>query len=256
MKIRIMSYNIHKGFSLFNREFTLEKMRTLLRRWNPDVVLLQEVVGRNTAHEKRIKDWPNLPQFEYLAESFWPFHIYGQNAYYGDEQDFRHHGNAILSKFPIQTHENISISNHRFEQRGLLHAVLETPDHKKLHVFNVHLDLTHWGRSRQLDKIIARGLSHTQPNDSLILAGDFNDWQRRLSPQLFNKLNLRESFKLQSQGYAKTFPSFKPLLSLDRIYFRNLSLRSAQRIVDGDTPKLSDHIPLFLEFEVPHAHRS
>jgi endonuclease/exonuclease/phosphatase family metal-dependent hydrolase len=48
---------------------------------------------------------------------------YGMNAVY----DHGHHGNALLSSFPIGNQHNHDVSDHAYEQRGILHCVLETP---------------------------------------------------------------------------------------------------------------------------------
>ena len=35
------------------------------------------------------------------------------------------HGNAMLSRWPVIQHQHQDISDHRFEQRGLLHSVID-----------------------------------------------------------------------------------------------------------------------------------
>ena len=44
-KLKIISYNIHKGFTAGNSTFVLGKMRDILRHVHPDIVFLQEVLG-------------------------------------------------------------------------------------------------------------------------------------------------------------------------------------------------------------------
>ena len=43
--IRILTLNMHKGFSAFNRRFILHELREAIRNEAADVVLLQEVLG-------------------------------------------------------------------------------------------------------------------------------------------------------------------------------------------------------------------
>ena len=95
--IKVLTYNIHKGFDRYNRDFVLHKMRDQLRDAEVDVVLLQEIQGRHYRHETGISTWPEVTQFEFLADSIWPHYAYGKNAIY----EKGHHGNAILSKFII-----------------------------------------------------------------------------------------------------------------------------------------------------------
>ena len=251
MTLKILSYNIHKGFSIFNRNFTLPKIRNFLIDLQPDVVFLQEVVGENSKHQDRIPEWPRVPQSDFLGDKHWPHSVYGKNAVFQEGAHNRHHGNAILSKFPILHSANEDISNNRWERRGILHAQLQVPSIPVLHLFNVHLDLTQSGRSAQLQKIIDRGLKHIPLPHPMVLAGDFNDWRKTARSNLEKTLSLKEAFHEQDQDHALSFPSFRPTLSLDRVFFRGLRLKSAQRISTKDIIPLSDHLPLLVELEIP-----
>lgn len=251
MKLRILSYNIHKGFSLFNKQFTLPKIREFLRELQPDIVLLQEVVGLNSKHQLSIPEWPQTSQSDFLGEQHWPHTVYGKNAIFQEGRHHRHHGNAILSKYPILHSTNEDISNNRWERRGLLHAQIQIPGQSPVHIFNVHLDLTQQGRNNQLQKIIDQGLARIPLQHPLILAGDFNDWRKKARKNLEAGLHLKEAFHEQDQNHALTFPSFRPTLSLDRVFFRGLKLSSAQRILTSHVIPLSDHVPLLVELEVP-----
>ena len=80
--LRILSYNIHKGFSSGNRRFVLKKMREAIRLVHADLVFLQEVLGEHQVHRERVKEWPDQSQFEFLADEIWPHYTYGKNAIY------------------------------------------------------------------------------------------------------------------------------------------------------------------------------
>src|SRR3989338_3836062 len=112
--LRVLSYNIHKGFSAGSRRFLLDAMREAIEIVHADIVLLQEVQGEHTGHLSRIPAYPSAAQFEFLADRLWPHYAYGKNAVY----QHGHHGNAILSKYPILFHENIDVSTNRLESRG------------------------------------------------------------------------------------------------------------------------------------------
>jgi endonuclease/exonuclease/phosphatase family metal-dependent hydrolase len=99
--LKVATLNIHKGLSQFNRRMVIHELREGLRALAPDLVFLQEVQGVNQRHERRFATWPLAPQHEYLAGSDWQ-HAYGMNAAY----DHGHHGNAILSRFPIVSMQN------------------------------------------------------------------------------------------------------------------------------------------------------
>lgn len=247
MKIRVLSYNIHKGFNLTGLKFTLHAIRKALRETGADIMLLQEVVGENKKFQKSISNWPLQAQFEFLADSIWPHYSYGKNAVFTE----RHHGNAILSRFPIIMEENINISTNSLEQRGLLHCELALPElEDTLHIFNVHLDLWEKGRKQQFEKIVERAKSHVPPDTPFILGGDFNDWSESLHPLCVEHLGAYESHNTVHKTLAKSFPSFYPQLSLDRMYYKHLKIASSTTLSARPWSELSDHLPLLVEFDI------
>lgn len=247
MKLKILSYNIHKGFSTSGVDFTLHKIKESLQITNADILFLQEVVGENIHHKKKIQNWPTESQFEFLADSNWSHFSYGKNAVY----DGRHHGNAILSKFPITFSENLNISTNKLEQRGLLHAIIEIPDIKKsLHLFNVHLNLFESSRKKQIQMIHNRFKNQVPEHESFILAGDFNDWTGSLNKLATSLLGVHEAHNHHHKKLAKSFPAFAPTLSLDRVYVKNLHIESAEVLSGSPWNRLSDHLPLLIEIKL------
>ena len=110
--LRVATYNIHKGFSPFNRRMMVRDLRDQLHTLAADVVFLQEVHGRHDRHAARFEHWPAAPQYEFLADSVWHDFAYGRNAVY----DHGDHGNAILSRYPISKWDNIDVSAYFFER--------------------------------------------------------------------------------------------------------------------------------------------
>ncbi|MGE0632655.1 MAG: endonuclease/exonuclease/phosphatase family protein [Pseudobdellovibrionaceae bacterium] len=237
MIIKVLSYNIHKGFTLFNTRYVLSHIKEAIESVGAQIVLLQEVGSQKPTEE----------QFEFLADNLYPHYSYGKNAVKTNS----HHGNAILSAFPLTWSENINISNNRFEKRGLLHAAISIPKiNQELHVFNVHLDLLETGRNNQIAKGILRSENHVPQNAPLIFGGDFNDWQEKITETLEKKMHLHEAhFKIKG-AHAKTFPSAFPTLALDRLYFRNLKIKKATAMTGTPWSDLSDHLALYAEFEI------
>lgn len=247
MKLRILTYNIHKGFSTSGADFTLHAIKRALQETNADILMLQEVVGENKEHQKSIQDWPQESQFEFLADSVWPHYSYGKNAIF----DYRNHGNAILSRFPIIMQENIDISNNKWEQRGLLHCEVTIPElHKTLHLFNTHIDLWESGRRKQFEKIVSRAKSHLPGDVPFVMGGDFNDWLQKLNPLFIEHLGVSEAHTQLFQEPGKSFPSRFPVLPLDRLYFRHMQVRDARVLRGAPWIHLSDHLPLFAEFDI------
>ena len=243
-QLTVMTVNIHKGLTSFNRKFILPELRDAVRKVGADVVFMQEVLGTHEEHGKKIEDWPDAPHYEFLADSIWPQFAYGRNMVYPK----RHHGNAIMSKFPILEYQNHDVSIAGPEKRGLLHCVLKVDGFPQgVHVICVHLGLAESHRQQQLALLCE--ITHTEvPADApLIVAGDFNDWRRRANDILWNDANLREVFVHAYGEPAKTFPSMFPLLSLDRIYVRNCSVHLPVVLPRRPWSRLSDHAPLAAE---------
>src|SRR4029079_7756181 len=131
-------------------------------------------------------------------------HVYGRNRVH----QYGHYGNAVLSRYPIVSMENEDISDHRFQRRGLLHAVVKVPGWKRnLHCVCVHLSLHERGRRRQLDAIVARLETLASRGQPIIVAGDFNDWRQRADAILGDRLGLTEVSTTHSGRAARTFPS-------------------------------------------------
>jgi len=244
--LSVISYNIHKGFSQVSRQFVLSTIRNALRTVESDFLLLQEVVGENIKSGRKIPSWPSTSQFEYLADTIWQHYAYGKNAVY----DEGHHGNAILSKYPILKWKNYDISTNPFEQRGILHAEVKLlPSNKSLHCMCVHMGLTARGRSSQISSMISLIHEHVPDTAALILAGDFNDWSKKASRQLEKELELSEVFQELSGNYARTYPSLLPVLQLDRFYVRGLKAVHAEVLKTREWKALSDHLPLLARLE-------
>lgn len=245
--IRVLSYNIHKGFSGGLSRFTLHHMREAIRALRPDLIFLQEVHGEHNGHRRRIKSYPQGSQFEYLAEEMWPHFSYGKNVVYSEG----HHGNAILSRYPILSAENFDVSQNQIERRGILHAVIAVPEVREpIHALCAHLGLLGWHRKRQIEKLAQRIESLVPRDARIIAAGDFNDWRKQASALVERRLQLTEAFFSLTGGHAKTFPNWLPMLCLDRIYVRGLRPLQAKRLDEPLWSNLSDHLALWSELEI------
>ena len=239
--LRIASYNIHKGLSFFNRRVVLHDVRERLMGINADVVFLQEVQGHHAFRSGRFLEWPSAPQHEFLAGGYWHAAAYGRNAVY----DHGHHGNAILSRYPILNWENVDISSHAFESRGILHCEVDVPGLcQPLHALCLHLALHESGRRKQIQQLSER-IRRMVPDDApLIIAGDFNDWRQRTRHYLAEELGLKEVFETAHGRPARSFPAALPLFTLDRIYVRGFGVTSAQVLHGSHWRRLSDHAAL------------
>jgi len=245
--LKVLTYNIHKGFSVGKVRFVLHSIREALSQVQADLVFLQEIQGEHTKRKEKVIGWPDEPQFEFLAAELWPHYAYAKNAIYKKG----HHGNAILSKYPIVSWENIDVSAHKRASRSLLHGIIEIPETKqRVHVVCIHIALFKVERERQFKILYNRIKSHVPRNEPVIIAGDFNDWRGHAEDHLEMDLNLKEVFKVLTGRHAKTFPAIKPALQVDRIYYRGLTPELCMRLNKKPWRTLSDHIPLYAEFSL------
>lgn len=239
--VKVLTMNTHKGFNHFNRRFVLPELREAVRLVSADIVFLQEVQGVHEHHAKSVRNWPSLPQYEFLADQIWPDFAYGQNSVY----PHGHHGNAVLSKFPILRHRNVWITVHGAEVRGLLHCELQVPGQAEFHVICVHLGLHEHERQLALG-VLGEMLTDLPAHAPVVVAGDFNDWRQRAGARL-GPLGMHEAFERDRGKVARSFPALFPALRLDRIYARNLVTRAPQVLSRRPWSRLSDHLPLLAE---------
>ncbi|MFZ6725367.1 endonuclease/exonuclease/phosphatase family protein [Undibacterium sp. MH2W] len=265
MKLRIATYNMHKGVSAFGREARIHDMKEAIAGLNADLIFLQEVQGRHDNHAKRHSAWPQAGHHEFLADD--SHHVaYGMNAVY----EHGHHGNALLSRYPIISLVNHDVSDHAYEQRGILHAVVQI-DTVAVHCFVIHLGLFAASRRRQIHALIQTIVRDTPPGAPLIIAGDFNDWNQRLSSTLYEHLGVDEAFDMAGRlgstspasgslktffapwrrSHARTFPAQFPCLCLDRVYLRGFQVEQATVLQHAPWRALSDHVPILVNLEMP-----
>ena len=245
--LKVLTVNIHKGFTFFNRKFILPELREAVRKIGADVVFLQEVTGSHTHHGDKFENYPDTPHYEFLADSIWPDFAYGQNAVY-DKGD---HGNAVMSKFPIVRFQNHDVSISGPERRGLLHCELKIPGRDvNLHAVCVHLSLREDHRTLQMSKLCELIKKDVPPQAPLVVAGDFNDGRHRALTQLADGAGLHEVFVTANGHPARTFPARRPLLRLDRIYVRNAIGHKPSVLPRKPWSHLSDHAPLAAVIEL------
>ncbi len=232
---RVVTYNLFKGRHWWSGHSGLQKMGDAIKVLRPELLFLQELRGPH----------PGVPDFRRGLGL--EYESYGRN-FVGKNTD---HGNAIYSSYPIEPLENRDISIRKFEKRGLLSAkcILGPDPESSLFLFCTHLDLGEASRARQL-AMITEQIEAALPNahTPFVLAGDFNDWNLRGDAYLRDRLSVREAHFDVHGSVGTTFPSVRPIVRLDRIYYRGLKLRDA-KVVRGPFQYLSDHLPIVVDFE-------
>jgi endonuclease/exonuclease/phosphatase family metal-dependent hydrolase len=239
--LRIATYNIHKGVQGLGpvRRLEIHNIGHAVEQLDADIVCLQEVRKLHRREERYFTRWPELPQAEFLAPE-------GYEAVYKTNATTRHgeHGNALLSRWPIVSHGHEDMSDHRFEQRGLLHVKVQV-EKKAVNVIVLHLGLIAGSRARQIEQL-GRYLEREVPKrEPLIVAGDLNDWGAKLRPAM-NALGLKDFLG----DRLATYPARLPLAQLDYVYARGLKPTGIEIPKGRIWWRMSDHLPLIAEFRI------
>jgi endonuclease/exonuclease/phosphatase family metal-dependent hydrolase len=244
-RLRVATYNIHKGVRGVGPRKRLEihNLGLAIEALDADLVFLQEVRLYHARDARRFErtwfGWPAQGQAEFLAPEGYGV-AYRSNAITRDGE----HGNALLSRWPLGDIGHHDVSDHRFEQRGLLHVPVQWHD-TTVHTVVAHLGLIHSSRMRQVQRLAEYIEANVPAGAPLIVAGDFNDWGERLDVSM-------RSLRLTRAAGARptpTFPSLVPVFALDRIYTRALRCCSMHAPRGTTWARMSDHLPLVAELE-------
>jgi endonuclease/exonuclease/phosphatase family metal-dependent hydrolase len=247
--LRVATYNIHKGVRGLGPRKRLEihNLGLAVEAFDADIVFLQEVRLFHKREAARFDrtwfGWPEQGQADFLAPQ-------GYASAYRTNAVTRHgeHGNALLARWPLGDVAHHDVSDHRFEQRGLLHVPVVW-NGATVHAVVVHFGLVHASRVRQVQRL-ANFLAAEVPGDEmLIVAGDFNDWGERLDAPMAELGLSRARAPGARLSDRATFPSLAPVFSLDRFYCRGLACRSTMVPRGMAWARMSDHLPLVAELE-------
>ncbi len=243
MKIRVLSYNIHRAIGV-DRRFRPERIEKIIANYDADIVLLQEVdEGAPRSRE--------LDLARELATSLgFPYRAVGHNVTLRKGR----YGNATLSRFPILSERNIDLTIDLWKRRGCQHTAMSLGEgaEQRLDVFNLHLGLSAGQRARQVE-ILARSseMMSLSPSSPCLVGGDFNDWRSQLVPFITSGMNFRPATESPTGKPLLTYPSFFPRGPLDRIFYRGpITLQSAYRCRQKLSRLASDHLPIVADFEV------
>ena len=211
MRLRILTYNVHKCAGGLDRRCNPSRIAETIAHYEPDVVLLQEVVGPSPGHRHPYQadilgDLLGLPHRAYFA------HIRLRSGV--------DYGNAVLSRLPISDWGHFDLTIGWRKKRAMVHARLQVPSPeghaRTLHVYNLHLGLSGGERKLQLRRFLDSepfsGLHHDTP---IVLGGDFNDVWGSLGPKILEPAGFRGNPQPRP-----TFPAFAPVRALDALYVR------------------------------------
>jgi endonuclease/exonuclease/phosphatase family metal-dependent hydrolase len=249
-RLRLMTYNTH-GCVGTDGKCRPERIAELIRRFEPDVVALQEVdVGQQRSG--------SLDQAQRIAE------LTDLSAHFTSARDVGEgrYGNAILTHHPYELRAEGILPVLRGEVRAAQWLRL-TLDHGYLDVVNTHLSLHFLERIVQFRALFSDDPAsplgrHPAPFpalrgelDRLILCGDFNAGV--FSPLYFLlRRRLRDAQRLRGRWAHATFPSRLPLFCLDHVWIGE-ALTAEAVVVPRDALArvASDHLPIIVDLSLP-----
>ncbi len=247
--LRVATYNIHKGVRGIGPRKRLEihNLGLAVEALDADFVFLQEVRLFHHREARRFDrtsfGWPAQGQAEFLAPE-------GYEVAYRTNAVTRHgeHGNALLSRWPIGDVGHHDVSDHRFEQRGLLHVPVSW-NGATVHAVVAHFGLVHASRVRQVQRLADFIAAHVPAGEMLVVAGDFNDWGEKLDGPMQEIGLARAAAPEGRPAHKLTFPSLMPVFALDRFYLRGLVCRTTMVPRGVSWARMSDHLPMVAELE-------
>jgi endonuclease/exonuclease/phosphatase family metal-dependent hydrolase len=233
--IKLVTYNIHACIGV-DRRYDPARIAAVLRGIDADIACLQEVAGR-----RRIGRHPD--QWSYLAEVTGCQVVKPDPARAGTGRGRRPRiGNAILTRFPVLAASTIDLSLPGLAARSALDADLLVGG-RVLRVVATHFGLSALERRLQSSRLIA--LLDAPPAgprraaDAVLLMGDLNEWRGRAGAIAALDRCLGPS------AAPRTFPSWMPMLALDRIYLDGPAVMSELSVDRSPLARTaSDHLPL------------
>lgn len=246
MKLRVLSYNIHKCIGGVDRRYEPSRIVEVIRKLDADVVMLQEV-------DAGVKRSNGDRQVELLGDQLGlRYHTWFPNV---EVRGGGQYGNAILSRYPLIESTNIDVTLRFKKRRSVLHGVLRVRHDevdRTVHVFNMHLGLARYERKRQLEMFLnSQPFAHLHHDTPVVVGGDLNDVYgglgQLLAPSGFRGVDRR----------PLTFPAWGPMRALDAIFVRGaMELQKLVRCDSDLARRASDHRPLVAEVKLQphHAH--
>lgn len=236
MILRFSSYNFHKGRTILGGKFNLMTLKKFLDEENIDIGLFQEVLGH---HQYNLEI---AHQVEQLADKTWPLYSFAKNSIVNKFD----HGNAILSKYPIVKEKILNISLNKLEKRSAILLSIEFGSNK-IYCLNTHLNLREKDRIIQAKMILNFININTDRDVPIVIGGDFNDWTGIITKYFETDGGFSTLHPAKVQA---TFPSFYPVVALDRVLCKNALIINASV---GQVRKynfFSDHLPIFYNIKI------
>lgn len=228
--LRILCFNIHGGRSMDGKR-DLRRINALMDDHHIDIAVFQEMETRGSPGGAGA-------DIALLAGASRPHHLPGPNLIQGAGW----YGNLLVSRYPILralTHNLETVSY--LEPRNAVDALIQTPV-GNIRVIGTHLSLSPFERLSE-GRNLVRLMSAVEEREKnpIFLLGDVNEW--REGSKLIQHLNQL----MTPLRCASTFPSFRPIFRLDRVWYDCDMHISGRVLTDAPVRVLSDHLPIVVE---------
>ncbi len=223
LPVRVMSYNLHNGFSPSGR-LDMEALARVIEESNPDIVALQEVS----------RGWLVSGRLDMLG---WLSRRLGMTCVFGPTAG-PYWGNAILSRYPIISSETVELPpRDLFLPRGITSAVVDIGGGQRLRVIATHFH--HVPADSQVRLIQAPVLvGYWAGRGMTVLAGDLNAEPDSAEIAVLRQAGLVDSGR---NSNTLTFISTAPYQRIDYVWL-SPDLRALEYYVPVTTA--SDHLPV------------
>lgn len=241
--MRLLSYNIHKGIGGRDRRYRLERIIQVIEDHNPDLICLQEV-DRHVARTRH-DDQPHHFVEALSAQS----HLFQLNVRLKDGG----YGNLLLSRWPLQSHHQISLRLRQKKPRGAQMAIVDSPE-GSFQLVHWHLGLAERERHWQVLHLLEHNLFRQSSHLPTIIVGDFNDWRNTLATGPFALHGFQQLTAPRSRFLS--FPAYFPVTALDKAFARGAIAIRQVRIAHSRLARdASDHLPLVIDFHLANQHK-
>jgi endonuclease/exonuclease/phosphatase family metal-dependent hydrolase len=221
-----MTWNIHGGVGIDGR-CDLGRVVDVIARHDPDVVALQEVDSRRSSSNER-------SPFDLLRDAV-GHGIAAKSLVAADGE----YGQMIVSRWPLSEAKIHDITHGEREPRRAIETHVITSV-GSLRVVATHFGLSLSERRVQARRLVAIARRH---ETATVMLGDFNEW--------FWPASLRGALgrELPARTRHATFPSWQPILRLDRIFCWPPKIMRAS-YVDRGARGASDHLPVIADIDL------
>jgi endonuclease/exonuclease/phosphatase family metal-dependent hydrolase len=234
--MRVMTYNVHSCIGS-DRRVAPERVLAVIEASGAELIALQEV---DVEQERTL----GVHQAAWLAEKLGMHYEFVAAR----ESGGGHYGNAVLSRYPLQTVRHACLPQlGRREMRAVQWVSVAAP-FGCLNLLNTHFGLSLRERALQTETLLGESWLGPAPRKT-VLCGDFN---ARPGSRVHRNLCgvLCDAIATSMRRSLKTWPARWPLFQLDHI-FLSRDLRAQRCEVPSQRMErlASDHLPLVVDIE-------